>query len=244
MYDRHDNRLATLIDKLKSLGPLDAGDVAAIDALPVREERPSSGARIVSEGARVAQCCVLLSGYACRSKRTSEGRRQIVSFHIPGDILDLQHLLLEVADHNVEMITDAAIAWIPVQALRTLAREHPNVGTALWRDTLIEASIFREWVLNVGQRDGRARIAHMLCEFAFRRAVAGQGELEELELPITPQQIADATGMTTIHVNRMLRALREEGVIRRENSGLEITDWDGIRRVAGFRPAYLHPAAP
>jgi CRP-like cAMP-binding protein len=235
-------RLDALITKLKLLGRLDPADTAALASLPVREETARAGTYLVREGMQVVECCVLLKGYACRNKLTSEGRRQIVSFHIPGDVLDLQHLLLDRADHNVQVITDCTVARIPAEALRDLARARPNVATALWRDTLVDASIFREWVLNVGQRDARARIAHMLCEFAFRRSVAGLGEVDRFELPMTQEQIADATGMTPVHVNRMLGAMRADGLISRDKRQIEISDWAELKRAAGFDPAYLHLA--
>ena len=232
-----------LINKLKRLGRLDSTDVASIASLPSRTEAGRSGQFLVKEGQRVEACCVLLQGYACRSKMTQEGRRQIVSFHMAGDILDLQHFLLQQADHNVQLITAATYAWIPVEALLSVARTRPNIAEALWRDSLIDASIFREWVLNVGQRDSKTRIAHMLCEFAIRRSAAGLGSPDQFELPMTQEQIADATGMTTIHVNRMLSELREQGVIRRKKRTIEIVDWGEMRHIADFDPAYLHQAA-
>jgi CRP-like cAMP-binding protein len=243
MSDLHPHHLDALIGKLRRLGPLEQADIVGIRALPLRIESGKAGKYLVREGDRIVDCCVLLSGYACRSKLTSEGRRQIVSFHIPGDVLDLQHLLLARADHNVQLITDARFAYVSAESLRAVAQSHPNVGAALWRDTLIDASIFREWVLNVGQRDARARVAHMLCEFAFRRAAAGLGGTERFELPMTQEQIADATGMTPIHVNRMLAALGAEGIISRNKRQVEIIDWPMMERVADFDPAYLHIAA-
>ena len=236
-------RLDALINKLKLLGRLDPADTAALASLPVREETARAGTYLVREGMRVVECCVLLNGYACRNKLTSEGRRQIVSFHIPGDVLDLQHLLLDRADHNVQVITDGTVARIPAEALRDLARARPNVATALWRDTLVDASIFREWVLNVGQRDARSRIAHMLCEFALRRQAAGLGTPERFELPMTQEHIADATGLTAVHVNRMLMSLTNDGIIERDKREIRIADWDRMRRAADFQPGYLHMAA-
>ena len=229
-----------MIRKLERLGTLDMDDVAAIEALPWREDHARAGTHLIREGARVSECCLLASGYAARSKLTREGRRQIVSFHIPGDVLDLQHLLLPRADHNVELITDASVLWVGIDALRELAFRRRNIGHVLWMDTLIDASIFREWVLNVGQRDSRARVAHMLCEFAYRRAAAGISAAEKVDLPMTQEQIADATGMTPTHVNRMLAALRTEGVISSEKRRVEILDWAEIQRIADFDPDYLH----
>jgi CRP-like cAMP-binding protein len=237
------NRLAAMIRKLERSSVLDQDDIDAMLAMPWRDELVRGGAYLIREGARVAECCVLVSGYAFRSKLTRDGQRQIVSFNIPGDVLDLQHLLLADADHNVEVITDAAVSWVATEALREIALRRDNIGRALWRDSLIDASIFREWILNVGQRDGRVRIAHMLCEFAYRRAAAGLGRADEFDLPMTQEQIADATGMTPIHVNRMLAALRTEGVISSVNRRVEIKDWAQMQRIAEFDPAYLHMPA-
>jgi CRP-like cAMP-binding protein len=117
------------------------------------------------------------------------------------------------------------------------------VAEALWRDTLIDASIFREWVLNVGRRDAKSRIAHMLCEFLMRCESAGLGSAERFDLPMTQEQIADATGLTSVHVNRMLRALEEDGVIHHRGREIRVGDWALMKRVAGFDSTYLHAAA-
>jgi CRP-like cAMP-binding protein len=232
-----------VISKLERLGSLDQGDRDAIRALPFSMASAKAHEYLVREGDVPRQCCVLLTGFACRHKAASNGGRQIVSFHMAGDILDVQHLMLPRADHNVQTITTATYATVPSATLRQLTRDRPAVGEALWRDSLIDASIFREWVLNVGRRDAKMRVAHMLCEFATRREAAGLGSPEQFELPMTQEQIADATGLTPVHVNRMLAQLDREGVIRRDQRSVEISDWNRMRRIADFDPAYLHAAA-
>lgn len=234
--------LGSLARKLKNLAKLAEDDMRLILSLPAVVKPASSGDYLVREGRAVNECCVLLSGFACRHKLAASGARQIVSFHLPGDLLDLQHLLLAKADHNVQTITDAVLAWIPHHALRKIAAESPLIGEALWRDTLIDASIFREWVLNVGRRDAKTRIAHMLCEFAARCETAGLGSVNSFELPMTQEEIADATGLTSVHVNRMLRALEADGAIARDRRQIRIVDWDNMREIADFDPAYLHAA--
>ena len=191
----------------------------------------------------VSECCVLVSGYACRHKVAKDGGRQIVSFHVAGDVLDVQHLWLESADHNVQVITDADVAFVPVRALRQLVEERPSIGVALWRDSLLDASVFREWVLNVGRRDARTRIAHMLCEFVARSEAAGLGCPSEQVIPMTQEHIGDATGLTSVHVNRMLRTLREEGAVQGSGRGLQVADWQRLKRIAEFQADYLHLAA-
>jgi CRP-like cAMP-binding protein len=235
--------LDTLIQKLAQLAELGEEDRQAIRALPTSVETVRASRHLVREGDRPADCCLLVDGFACRYKVTAGGNRQIISFHMRGDVLDLQHLLLTTADHHVQAITAATVAWIPKAAMLALARARPCVGEALWKDSLIDASIFREWVLNVGRRDARSRIAHLLCEFIVRCEAAGLGSAERIELPMTQEHIADATGLTSVHVNRMLRVLVEEGVISRAGRQIQVADWDLMRRVADFDPTYLHDAA-
>lgn len=229
-----------LIRKLARLATLDQADRDAIRNLPFKLRTVAANRVLVREGERVTTCAVLVSGYTYRHKTTSEGARQIVSFHLPGDILDLDQLLLATADHTLQTITEAVLAWVPEADIRRIIRERPCVNEALWRDTLIDASVFREWVLNVGRRDAKSRIAHMLCEFAARRDAAGLGSPERFELPMTQEQIGDATGLTSIHVNRMLQELARAGVIARDRRDVAITDWARLRAIGGFDPAYLH----
>lgn len=235
--------LELVLNKLTRLGTLDVRDRQAIASLRHRVQQVPSGHTLVRQGDIPRECCVLVDGYACRHKSTSSGARQIVSFHIPGDILDVQRLLLPTADHDVEAITPARIAWKAAAELRRLLKDNPRINDALWRDALVDASIFREWVLNVGRRGAQSRIAHMLCEFAARREAAGLGSPERFELPMTQDQIADATGLTVVHVNRSLQALGKAGVIHRKNRHFVIADWKRMREVADFDAAYLHQAA-
>lgn len=233
----------SVIRKLEKINSLTDADRTAIASLPYTMGRGRASHYLVRERDRVTSCCILLTGYACRHKTTSEGGRQIVSFHLPGDILDAQHLLFAVADHNVQTITEATWATVPTDALRKVAQGSTAITEALWRDTLVDASVFREWVLNVGRRDAKSRVAHMLCEFAMRREAAGLGSPECFELPMSQEQIADATGLTPVHVNRMLHALSDDGIIARDKRRVDILDWKRMRRVADFDPMYLHGTA-
>ena len=237
------NTLCGVIAKLGRLAPLEQADREALLALPFEVRQAPALQYLVQEGGVATNCCILLSGYVCRSKITREGARQIVSFHMPGDILDLHHLLLTRADHNVQTITQATIAWVLAADLRRVAQERPTVSEALWRDTLIDASIVREWVLNVGRRNAKSRVAHLLCEFAARREVAGLGPLERFELPMLQEQIGDACGLTSVHVNRMLSELAEDGVIARNKRLVTITNWARMRHIADFDISYLHAVA-
>jgi CRP-like cAMP-binding protein len=234
--------LSPLFAKLGRLAQLNESDLRLLGNLPFATRRVGAGQFLVREGKPTGDCAILLSGFACRHKLAANGGRQIVSFHLAGDLLDLQQLLLDRADHNVETITEAEVALVPKAELRRLARESPRIGAAFWRDTLIDASIFREWVLNVGRRDARTRVAHMLCEFATRCERAGFGSVQSFQMPMTQEQIADATGLTSVHVNRMLRSLETDGALSRSRREIRIRDWEAMRRIADFDPAYLHAA--
>jgi CRP-like cAMP-binding protein len=236
-------QLKSVAVKLGSLAKLEQQDCEAIAQLPFRRERVEGGRQLIQEGTKPTECCILLKGYACRYKLAANGARQIVSFHVQGDILDLQHLHLETADHHVQAITGAEVAWVSKADLRTLARERPQLAEAMWRDSLIDASIFREWVLNVGRRDAKSRIAHMLCEFMVRCEAVGLLKGNAFDLPLTQEQIADATGLTPVHVNRMLKALTDEGVLEGRNRSYRVADWKRLKAVGEFDTAYLHAAA-
>lgn len=243
MSSNGQNPAELLIRKIRALSQLNSDDRIAIERLQFTRGSVSAGHYLVNEGDIVTDCCLLLDGYACRHKVAENGGRQIGSFHMRGDVVDLQHFLLTTADHNVQTITPANVAWIKGSDLRTLIHRQPMVAEALWKDTLIDASIFREWVVNVGRRDAKSRIAHMLCEFVSRCEAAGLGTPTGFDLPFTQEQIADATGLTPVHVNRMIRALREDGVTEIGNGNLRVIDWSGLRKIAGFDAAYLHRAA-
>jgi CRP-like cAMP-binding protein len=124
--------------------------------------------------------------------------------------------------------------------LEELALSRPGIARALWIDSLIDASIFREWVVNVGRRDSRARVAHILCEFSLRLEAAGLANNHHYELPMTQEQLADAVGLTSVHVNRVLKQLGEEGLIRRDRRSITIEDWERMRAAGDFNERYLH----
>jgi CRP-like cAMP-binding protein len=229
-----------MLKKFASRAPLDEADRRALLALPFRLQTMEPSAYLVREGERPERSCLILSGFAYRHKVTVNGSRQILSIHIPGDFIDLEGALLNVADHNVQALTRCEMALIPREAIEELIISYPRVGMAMWIDTLIDGSIFREWVVNVGRRDARSRLAHLLCEVARRLEVAGLADEYRYELPMTQEQIADAVGLTPVHVNRVLKALSAEGLISRDRRFVRIPEWDALRQVAGFSETYLH----
>jgi CRP-like cAMP-binding protein len=132
------------------------------------------------------------------------------------------------------------VALVPVAALEAIVSRYPRIARAMWIDTLIDAAVFREWLVNVGRRDSTSRIAHLLCEYALRLHAAGLAEERRYELPMTQEQIADAVGLTPVHVNRVLKELGRMKLILRDKRAVEILDWDGLRSVGDFNSRYLH----
>jgi CRP-like cAMP-binding protein len=229
-----------MVTKLAQSHPLDEDDRSAILALPYRVIQLRPQEHIVREGDRPQHCCLMLGGFAFRHKVAGNGGRQIFSIHMKGDLADLQNSLLGFADHNLQALTQVEAAMIPIEAIQTLAFARPSVGRAMWYETLVDASIFREWTLNVGRREARVRMAHMLCEFALRLETAGLGQRCDYELPMTQEQLADALGLTSVHTNRMLMALAQDGLIVRTQRSVKIVDWPGLQSAGDFHPAYLH----
>lgn len=233
--------LEPLVVKLAYRSPLDAADRAAILALPFTTKALERGQFIVRERERAVHSCVMLSGFSVRTKLVATGDRQIVAIHMKGELVDLQNSLLKVADHSVQMLTGGKIAMIPREDILRLTHDRPGVAHAMWVDTLVDGSIFREWITNVGRRDARTRVAHLLCEFSVRLRVAGLGEDSHYELPMTQEQLADATGLTSVHINRTLKALETEGLIDRPNPRvIRIGDWRSLAEAGDFDLNYLH----
>jgi CRP-like cAMP-binding protein len=232
--------LELLLRNLELRAPLPDADRKAILALPYTMKTLEPATYTIREADPPELCAVLVSGFAYRQKLTGDGARQIVALQIPGDALDLQNLFLDVSDHNVQMLTRGDVAYLARTDLQDLARTRPAVGHAILVKILVEASIFREWVLNVGRRESRSRLAHLLCEMAIRLEALGLAEEYGYELPMTQEQLADALGLTPVHVNRTLKALEAEGLVIRNKRNISFPDWARMRGVGDFNQRYLH----
>jgi CRP-like cAMP-binding protein len=233
--------LEPLVRKLSYWQRLDGADRSALLALPHVAKSLEQHQYIIRERDRASHACVMLSGFSIRHKIVGGGYRQIVAIHMKGELVDLQNALLGTADHSVQMLTAGQVAMIPREEIIKLAFERPAIGKAMWFDTLVDASIFREWIANVGRRDARTRIAHVLCEFALRLKVAGLADGTDYQLPMTQEQLGDTTGLTSVHVNRTLKLLESEGLIERLSPrAITIGDWKRLAEVGDFDSAYLH----
>ncbi len=224
--------------------PLRQEDREAILALPANFRTVEPGKYLVREGDEPQYCAFIHSGFAYRQKSTADGSRQIVAILVPGDFVDLQQIFLNISDHSVQALTQAEITEIDIGALREIALTRAAVSKAMWLDALVESSIYREWILNVGRRDARARISHLLCELAVRLKISGGSDDYHYRLPMSQEQLGDAVGLTSVHVNRVLKTLSEEGLIEREIRNINVVDWDRLCKVADFNDRYLHVDQP
>jgi CRP-like cAMP-binding protein len=226
--------------RLRVSTEIDADDERAITDLPITVKRLTDGGPVVSVGDRPSACCLVVDGFILRSKIVGGGNRQIVAFHQPGDVPDLQSLFLHVMDHDVSALGNCALGFIPHGALRELIRTRPNVAQALWRDTLTEAAIFREWICNIGQRDATSRVAHVVLELYTRSKAIGRADGMSFNFPATQALLADAVGTSVVHMNRVVQELRGRRLLQFERGRISILDEAGLRRVAEFDPLYLH----
>jgi CRP-like cAMP-binding protein len=236
------NPLELLLTNLELRSALTEEDRAAILALPYALKTLAPGSYLVREGERPISCGVLVSGFAYRQKLTGDGGRQILSIQIPGEALDFQNVFLNTADHSVQMLTRGQVALVPAAEIQKIARSTQSIGHAILVSILVEASIFREWILNVGRRDAKSRLAHVLCELAVRLDAQGLTEEMGYHLPMTQAELADALGLTPVHLNRVIRALELDGLLVRSKRELSFPDWERMRDIADFTDRYLHIA--
>lgn len=217
-------------------------EAEALAALPMTVRNYEADRDIVRQGDRPSQSCLVIEGIVATFKITGPGRRQIMSFHISGDIPDLHSLHLELLDSSIGTLTRSTLGFIQHDVLLDLSRRMPRIGEALWRMTLIDGAIFREWIVNIGQRDASTRLAHLLCEMFLRFKVVGLVTDNSCEWPITQQELADATGISVVHVNRCLQELRSARLVVLAQRRLTVLDWPALQRAGDFDRTYLHLA--
>lgn len=195
---------------------------------------------MVREGEKPAVVRLMLSGWAARYKDLPDGRRQIVGFFVPGDFCDLNVYILEAMDHSIGAISPVSYLAIPPPMLEQLTLERPRVGQALLWHELVSTAVMREWLLNIGQRSAFERLAHLLVEMFYRMRAIGQARDFVCPFPPTQSDLAEASGLTSVHVNRTIQELRREGLIELAHKELTILDFDRLSRTAMFNPNYLH----
>lgn len=229
-----------LVRNLELRACLSEADRAAIHELKLSERSLEPLTYLVREADRVGQCAILISGFAYRQKITDAGEKQILSILVPGDAVDFQALFTDVTDHSVQMLTRGDVGYVAIDEFESLFMERPNIARAILLAVLAEASVFREWIVNVACRRGKERIAHLLCEIGVRLDAIGLSHNGSYDLPMTQGDLADAVGLSPVHVNRSLKTLEAESFIRRGRGAIHCDNWKGMRELCGFNARYLH----
>jgi CRP-like cAMP-binding protein len=231
------DRLVAKLDVASNLSPCDK---EAIRGMCSNVREFAAKRDVISEGESPDHVHVMIEGWAARYKVVADGQRQIVAFLIPGDFCDLHVTILREMDHSIVALTPAKVAFVPQETMEELPINRPHLCRALWRATLIDEAILRSWIVNIGRREALGRIAHLFCELHARLALVGLADSGQFALPLTQQVIADATGLTPVHISRMLQQLRADGQIVLKKGELTIVDLEALRKVADFDPSYLH----
>lgn len=221
---------------------LSADDHDALRSLRVSERNLENRELLCREGDIATHCTILLSGFLARYKSIGD-REQIVSISVPGDFPDLQTIQLPLIDHNIVSIGPSRVGQVAHAELHGILDASPSLVRVFWRESLIEAAIFREWICNVATRDALGSIAHLICELAVRLDAVGLVKDGRFRHPFIQQDLANAAGISAVHVNRTLQELRSRGLILWEGGVVELIDFKELKRLADFRPDYLHGEA-
>jgi CRP-like cAMP-binding protein len=229
-----------VVSKLEAFTRLSADDRAALAQVSRNVRTVEARRDLVSEGDRPRYVHLVLDGWGCRYKQLPDGKRQIVSLFVPGDFCDVNVFILKYMDHSIGAITRLKVAMITPEEMNALTTDRPRVTQSLWWHELVTAAIQREWTLNLGQRSAYERLAHLLIELYLRLETVGRAQGGRCDFPLTQNDLADATGLTAVHVNRTLQELRRDNLIELDRKQLQILDLPRMMHAAMFNPNYLH----
>lgn len=232
--------LDVLVRKLQHGADLSAGDVRALAESVAKTTKADARRDLIEEGDEPDCVHVVLEGFACRYKVLPDGGRQIVGWLVPGDFCDLHIAILGRMDHAITTLSASTIAYIPRDAVRTLTQTSPALTQALWWATLVDEAVLREWLVSMGRRPADRQIAHLFCELLVRLEAVGLAKGNVLTMPVTQAELADTVGLTTVHVNRTVRQLRELGLVTWRAGRMTVMDAEKLKSFADFDPNYLH----
>jgi len=228
-----------LLFRLERRNRLSAVDRQRIIDLPLQLANYPAECEIVSYGYSTSRCTLVLDGFLYSHKPAAGSRRQITSFFVPGDVVDLPTLYLPKVDHTVATLGPAVLAFVPHAALKGVLDESSALAQAFWRETLMQAAIFQEWVVNLGRRDAFARLAHIVCELTVRLQSVGLARDFSFSMPWTQMDVADACGISNVHANRVIQELRHLELVEWNSRRLKIRNWGALVRLADFKLDYL-----
>ena len=231
--------LQGFLDRLALRSMITAGEGSAVLGLNGQIIQVAAHVDFVSVGDQVDHSCLVVAGLVGRFGQNRDGSRQITCLHIPGDMPDLHSVVSPKAGWGLTALTPSTILRVAHSDLRLIASQHFGIAEAFWRDCVADGSIFSEWVVNVGRRAAPARLAHLFCEMSIRCELAGQGDRHSFPLPITQSDLADATGLTGVHVNRTLRELRSRSIVTARSGTVEIHDWKALASIGDFDETFM-----
>ena len=235
-----DGALEALLLKLRARDLLNEQEEQVLRGSVAEIREVGAGRNIVRAGVTLGESLLLVEGIVARYKDLADGQRQIMELHVAGDFIDLHGFLLKRLEHNLGAMTPVRLAVVPHERLRQITEDYPHLSRMLWFSTLVDAAIHREHIVSIGRRTALSRIAHLLCELYVRLEVVGLAGEGRFQLPLTQADIADVTGLTSVHVNRMLKSLRDEELLTVRNGEVIIHDWERLRRIAEFSGDYLY----
>jgi CRP-like cAMP-binding protein len=230
---------ARLIRKLEHCAPLASEEKRALEDACSTIKQVAARSDLICEGDAAQRVHVILDGFACRYRIQPDGRRQVVGLLLPGDMCDVRICILKRMDHSIGTWSNVRAAQISREVVEDLL-EFPRLARAFWWSTLVEESITREWVVNVGHRTAFERMAHLLCEIFERLHTVGLTRGHSCDLPLTQSGLSDALALSAVHVNRVLMDMRSKGLITLRNQQLTLLDYESLRSISGFDARYLH----
>lgn len=228
------------IDKLGRFVTLHKADVAALKQATANARWVPARRDLIREGDRPGVVFVILEGWAFRYKILPSGTRQVLAHLMPGDCCDLHIGLLDEMDHSIQTTSRACVATIARAEMDTMLERHPGIAKAMYINQLIDEGTMRAWITSMGRRASVERVAHLMCELYLRARNIGLTNEAQLEVPLSQAMLADSLGMTTVHVNRVLKKLRLNEAMTLKRGSLTIINPDRLAQIAGFDESYLH----
>ncbi|RYY11397.1 MAG: Crp/Fnr family transcriptional regulator, partial [Alphaproteobacteria bacterium] len=228
------------MEKLAALVELSPEDRKATEKATSRSRKYAAKHDLIREGDTPGPVFVVLDGWACRYKILPNGARQIMAFLMPGDACDLHVGMLTEMDHGIQTITPACVATISRSEMEELMDSRPAIARAMYTAQLVDEGIMRAWIVSMGRRSSIERVAHLICELYLRARAIGMANDAEISLPLSQIILADALGMTPVHINRVLKELRLSGAMELRRGHLTILDTTKLVTIAGFDENYLH----
>jgi CRP-like cAMP-binding protein len=225
---------------LACFGELPAQDREALAALPAEVREVGRLRDLLVKGDQPTSVVVVLSGFLYRYTVGPQGALQVHSFYMPTEAPCLETLYIDYMDNNLATVVPSTIALIPHEPIYRLIHERPEARKLLWRQTLVQGAIFREWLVRNSNLPAHAALAHLFCEMFTRARAAGLVEGDSCELPLTQEFVGQALGLTSVHTNRTLQVIRDTGIVEFRSGRLTVNDWDALRAMADYDPAYLH----